>query len=189
MTENSRTCRGIDATGRSTKTFRDPRFRKQNHPPAGQPFVWLTKEILESFAWRAASQNARLLIDRVCVEHMAHAGTRNGALPVTYDNFEHFGIRRGSIASAIAEVDAIGLVKVAKIGERGWGGFRGRATLFRLAWLPTATGESPCSKWRRFESLEEARRVGEAAKRSINERHAPRKPKEMPPIKRVVVVR
>ena len=62
MTENSRTRRGTDATGRSTKTFRDARFRKQNHPPAGQPFVWLTKEILESFAWRATSQNARLLI-------------------------------------------------------------------------------------------------------------------------------
>ena len=115
---------------------------------------------------------------------MAHAGTQNGALPVTYDDFEHFGIRRGSIASAIAEADAIGLAQVTKPGERGWGGFKGRATLFRIAWLPTATGEPPCTKWRRFESLEEARRVGEAAKRSITGRHATRKVQEASPIKR-----
>lgn len=91
--------------------------------PKGQAFVWLTRDIIESPAWRAMSQNARLVIDRVCLEHMAHGGGQNGFLPVTYDDFENAGIRRGSIRRAIAEALALGFVEMTQKGTRGWGEF------------------------------------------------------------------
>ena len=46
---------------------------KRNHPPAGEPWVWLTRELLESDAWRGASINARRVVERLIIEHMQHA--------------------------------------------------------------------------------------------------------------------
>ncbi|WP_056195543.1 hypothetical protein [Methylobacterium sp. Leaf123] len=111
--------RKADATGRSTGKFADPRFKKLNAVPQGQAFLWLTRDMVESPAWRAMSQNARLVIDRVCVEHMGHGGGQNGFLPVTYDDFENAGIRRGSIRRAIAEALALGFVQMTQKGTRG----------------------------------------------------------------------
>ena len=37
------------------------------------------------------SRAARLVVDRVMIEHMAHAGTENGNLVVTYADFVKFG--------------------------------------------------------------------------------------------------
>ena len=66
------------------------------------PWIWLTREMLESDAWRSLSRQARLVIDRVMIEHMLHAGTENGNLAVTYADFVAFGCRRGALAAAIS---------------------------------------------------------------------------------------
>lgn len=130
------------------------------------------------------SLNARLVVDRVAIEHMAHAGTQNGALPVTFDDFERFGIRRGSISAAILEAAAIGFVDVAEQGTRGWGAFKGRATRFRLAWLPTAAGDPETTRWRRFTSLKDAQRAAAHARETGRTRRSVKKaPTPLPPMR------
>ena len=44
--------------GRSTGEFASARFRKANRPPAGEPFVWFTKRMLESPAYQVLSGGA-----------------------------------------------------------------------------------------------------------------------------------
>lgn len=158
------TARRVDATGRSTGQFLDSKFKKLNSVPKGQAFVWITKEMVESPAWRAMSQNGRLVLDRVCIEHMAHGGGRNGFLPVTYSDFERNGIRRGSIHKAIAEVLELGFLEMTKKGTRGWGEFAGQPSLFRLAWLPTCENGPATVRWKHFKTLEEAERAAEQAR-------------------------
>ena len=73
-----------DASGRSSGKLTGER-KKLRQPPKGEPFVWLTRELLTSPAWRAMSPNAARLIDFLLVEHTNHAGTENGNLLATYD--------------------------------------------------------------------------------------------------------
>lgn len=156
MSDRPIPARATNATGRSTSQPANAKDRDRNRPPPGEPFIWITREMLESHAWRAASLNARTVFDRIAIEHMSHAGGQNGALPVTYDDFMRAGIRRGSIAEAIAEAVALGFVDVAQPGQKGWGPFKGRAARFRLTQLPTATGDPATPRWRRFKSQPEA---------------------------------
>lgn len=164
------TARRADATGRSTGKFLDSKFRKLNSVPKGQAFVWYTRDMIESPAWRAMSQNARLVVDRVCVEHMAHGGGQNGALPVTYDDFERTGIRRGSIRRAIAEALALGFIEMPRKGTRGYGDFPGAPSLFRLAWLPTSENGPATIRWRRFDTLAAAEAAAAEARNGVGER-------------------
>src|SRR5580692_2519204 len=82
-------------------------------------WVAITRAMLESAARRALSLAARRVLERIEVEHLAHGGCENGKLPVTFKNFEDWGIRPDSIASAIREVVALGFVEVTR---RGYGG-------------------------------------------------------------------
>ena len=58
----------------------------------------------------------RKIIDHLCIEHMAHAGTENGNLKCTYSDFEDHGIRRSSIACSIRRLEALGLIRVIERG-------------------------------------------------------------------------
>ena len=59
-----------DATGRSSGKL-SGRARRLRSPPRGESWIWLTRELLESPAWRALNPNARKLIDFLLVEYMA----------------------------------------------------------------------------------------------------------------------
>lgn len=41
---------------------------------------------------------ARRVVDRIAIEHMNHAGTKNGELAVTFDNFEAFDYKMAMAA-------------------------------------------------------------------------------------------
>jgi hypothetical protein len=88
-------------------------------------------DLLSSPAWRALSLSARRVIDRISIELMHHGGADNGRLPVTYDDFEKYGIHRHSIAPAIREAAALGLVEITVEGRAGNAEWR-RPHLFRL---------------------------------------------------------
>jgi hypothetical protein len=65
-------------------------------------------ELIESPAWRVLSLSARRVLDRIEVELCHHGGLReNGRLPVTYGDFERYGIHCAAIAPAIREVVAL----------------------------------------------------------------------------------
>ena len=57
-----------DVTGRSSGRY-PGRRGKINKPPKDEPWVWLTKELLESDAWCALSPNGHSLIDFLLLEH------------------------------------------------------------------------------------------------------------------------
>ena len=68
--------------------------------------------MLESPAYRVLSVSAHRVLDRIEIELGHHGGNDNGALPVTYRNFEDYGIDRHAIAPAIREVKKLGFIHV-----------------------------------------------------------------------------
>lgn len=151
-----------DKTGRSTGAMAPSRVARLNRPPEGEGFVWLTSRIMQSSAFRAMSLNARKLVDRVQVEHMAHGGTRNGDLIVTYTDLVEWGIRRNSIPPTIAEVVALGILEH-RPGRASHIAGRGHPQVFRISWLPTGD-EPPSTKWCAFETIEQAEQVAKTAR-------------------------
>lgn len=133
----------------------DRRWKKMNRPPPGEPWVWHTEEMLSSPAWRGLSLAARQVLDRVILEHMNHAGTENGNLPVTYDDFEGFGVRRKSIKKAIDLCVALGFLDVVTPGVRSYGSAR-RPTRYGITWLPRADRTPASNRWKRIKNREEA---------------------------------
>ena len=90
----------------------------------------------------------RRVLDRLCIEHMAHAGSENGNLKCTYGDFEACGIRRKSIAPALRRLEALGLIETIEKGTIAKGEFRFPAR-YRLTFL---AGNIPAThEWRRIE--------------------------------------
>ena len=56
-----------DATGRSAGAKSD-RFAF-NRPPADEPWIWLSRSMLESPAWTAMPLAARKVVERIELEH------------------------------------------------------------------------------------------------------------------------
>jgi hypothetical protein len=126
------------------------KLRKMNGPPKGKPWTWLTSEMLVSEAWKALSANGLRALNRIMVEHMAHAGTENGQLIVTYDDFAGYGIRRPSIGSAIKELECLGWITVKR--GRSYDGTK-EPNLFYLTWLPNSVDRSlPTNRWKAIDS-------------------------------------
>ena len=103
-------------------------------PPKGQPWVWLTRELLSSAGWQSLGINARRLIDFLLIEHMNHGGRQNGYLLAPRDRLIEFGIGARHVAGAIEEARAARLLDV----KRGTGR---RPSTFALTWLPVAVSE------------------------------------------------
>jgi hypothetical protein len=74
---------------------------------------------MESPAFRVLSLSARRVLDRVEIEHAHHGGKDNGALPVTFDDFQRYGIHRHAVAPAIREVVALGFLEITQQGRAG----------------------------------------------------------------------
>ena len=110
-----------DATGRSSGKL-GGRERRINLPPEGEPWCWLTRELLTSPSWLSRSINCRRLIDFLLIEGCNHAGRENGALKATYDQLELFGLSRRLIRSAITEAEFLGLIRTE------YGGYFGGVT-------------------------------------------------------------
>lgn len=101
-----------DKTGRSSGRLKNNNKR----PPTGEPWIWHTRELISSTAWRSQSLLCRRFIEFLEIEHMNHAGTMNGRLKATYDQLMKAGINRRWIKSTIDEAEALGLVLVKRGG-------------------------------------------------------------------------
>jgi hypothetical protein len=114
---------------------------KLNRPPKGQPFVWLTRELLASAAWREMSINGHRFVHFLLLEHMGKSGRENGKLKAPYKQLVRHGITRRLIAAAIREAEELGLVDSHRGGMRV-------ATTYALTWLPLHDGTAPSNRWR-----------------------------------------
>ena len=140
---------------------------KRAHKIDGQ-FAPRTIAMLRSPAMRALSLSARRILDRIEIELANHGGRDNAKLPVTFCNFEKFGIgNRHAIARGIREVCALGFVELTRPGRAGNGEFR-ISNLFRLTYLP-AHGKGPTHEWRQIKTIEEAEKIAKKVRRSTVE--------------------
>jgi hypothetical protein len=147
----------------STKRTSTTSARRENRPPADMPWIWLTREMMESPAWRALGTcvgvNERRVVERLILEHMAHAGTENGNLVVTYQDFEAYGVRYKSIKTAIAAVSALGWIEITVQGKASFEGQR-FPSRYALTWLPQpALGKPATNRWRNIKTPESAQAV------------------------------
>jgi len=133
-----------DATGRSSGK-RTGQAGRAHRPPKDGPWVWLTRELLASPAWRARSINAVRLVEFLLIEHMSHAGTENGNLKATYDQLVAFGLTRSQIRAAIEEVEFRGLIRFKRGGR--WVGTNQPST-YRLTFLPDRESNPPTNEWK-----------------------------------------
>lgn len=129
-------------------------------------FSWLPVEMLESPAYRVMSLSARRVVDRIRIELAHHAGKDNGKLPVTFQNFQDYGVHRNAIAPAIREADALGVIRMTKYGVASNAEFR-VPSLFALTHLPTSDDQvAATNDWRRIKTIEEAEAITEAARKA-----------------------
>src|SRR5207342_1105739 len=100
----------------------------------GEQFSARTVRMLESPAYRALSLSAHRVLSRIEVELGHHGGTDNGKLPVTYNDFQEYGVDRHSISAAIRECVALGFLEITEIGRAGNAEFR-TPNKFRLTYI------------------------------------------------------
>jgi hypothetical protein len=128
-------------------------------------FAAHTIEMIKSPAWSVLSLSARRVLDRIEIEHADHGGNDNGRLPVTYDDFERYGIHRHQIRKAIQETVALGFAEITERGRAGNAEFRSphrfRLTYFHVGRAP------PTNEWQRIKTVEEAQALARAARREV----------------------
>lgn len=158
--------------------------RKFGAPPEGEGFIWHTRELLQSQAWRSRSINCVRLLEFLEIEHLAHGGLENGALLAPFDQLQRFGIARRLITCAVQEAEAKGLLAVKR--EKAKGTKRPKANRYRLTYLWTRTDldgvkdwQEPSDNWRRYRVVSRPRNVVNIGSRSDTVKVPHREPKSV----------
>src|SRR5262245_1325771 len=133
-----------------------------------EQFAVRTIPMLESPAYRALSLSAHRVLSRIEIEHAHHGGADNGKLPVTYDDFEKYGVHRHSIGAAIRECVALGFLEITEQGHAGNAEFR-TPNKFRLTYA-YAVKVAPTDDWKRIETIEEALGIASAARKRTDKK-------------------
>lgn len=134
-----------------------------------------SRELLESFAYRALSLSAHRALSRIEVEWCKHSGKDNGKLPVTFDDFVDYGVHRSAVGPALAELEALGFIEITERGKMAQAAEYRRPNKFRLRTREEleGVGVGGC-QWRRFKTLDEAEDVAtDARKRSVEKKKPP----------------
>jgi hypothetical protein len=135
--------------------------RKKPNSIGGQ-FAPRLIEMLESPAYRALSLSAHRVLARIEIELAQHGGKDNGGLPVTYNDFQDYGIDRHHIAPAIREGVALKFIAITKPGRGGNAEHRA-PNEFRLTYRHTK-GAEPSHDWRRIATAEQAAKLARQAR-------------------------
>jgi hypothetical protein len=137
---------------------------RQRRTRIGGQFAPRLIEMLESPAYRVLSLSGRRVLDRVEIEMAHHGGTDNGRLPITYDDFEKYGMDRHAIAPSIREAVALGFLVVTVQGCAGNAEHRS-PNLFRLTYRAAKSVNGDGShEWRQIQSIEQAEAIARAAR-------------------------
>lgn len=144
-------------------------MRKMRRTTIGAQFSPRRIDMLESPAYRSLSLSAHRVIDRVSIELMKHGGADNGRLPVTYDDFERYGIHRHAIGPAIREAVALGFLEITEYGRAGNAEWR-RSHLFRLTFARSDNDRNDGThEWKNI-SEEDAPLIAAAARKAKPEK-------------------
>ena len=139
-------------------------MKRRNNAISGQ-FSARLIEMMVSPAYRTLSLAGHRAISRVEVELAQHGGNDNGKLPVTFDDFEEYGLDRHSIAPALKEAGALGFIEITERGRQGLANRR-KPNLFRLTYrpLPNDRKGDGTHEWRAITSIEQAKAVAKIAR-------------------------
>jgi hypothetical protein len=118
-----------------------------------------------SCAWRVLSRAAHQCLSRIEIELADHGGNDIDELPVTFDDFEEYGVHRGAICQALAELEALGFIDITERGVAARAAESRRPNKFRLLTRPwEKIGAAYRPRWERFTSLEEAQAAADMAR-------------------------
>jgi hypothetical protein len=137
---------GTDPHESARRGLRRPmgKRRKHNGPPK-EGWIWMTRDLISSPAYRSLSGNALKVVSRVLEEHMAHGGQENGQLIVTHAQFAEYGMRLASVAQAIQEAEYMGFIAVDR-GIAYKGGHE--PNIYRLTWFGDFRDAPPTNNWK-----------------------------------------
>jgi hypothetical protein len=135
-------------------------------------------EMQRSYAYRVLSRAAHQCLSRIEIELADHGGNDIDALPVTFNDFADYGVHRSAIAPALADLEALGFIDITERGVAARAADYRRHNKFRLLTRPwEKRGASYRPRWERFETLEQALAVADAARKSVIKEKSPvRKP-------------
>lgn len=121
-------------------------------------------EMLRSPAMGELSLSGRRILDRLEIELADHGGKDNGRLPVTFDDFQRFGIDRHAIAPGLREAEALGFMETVVRGVAGNAEFRS-PSLYRITWRATDHAKET-NEWSRITTAEVAQAIANAARKT-----------------------
>jgi hypothetical protein len=133
----------------------------------------LTRDFLESAAYRTLSVNGRKCLDRLIIEHIAHNRQHNGRLIVTHDQFYDYGVTAENIADGLDELEFKRLIKMDK-GRAGNG--TAHPTIYTLTFDGTHDGGAATNGWRTF-TVDDAKRWSETVRKERSEARAAKRKK------------
>lgn len=113
----------------------------------GQAFIAHRLEMIRSPAWQAMPIPLGRIIERLEVEHMAHAGTQNGRLLVAFSHFEAYGVSKRKIKALLELGEALGLLKVGRHPDDTKWDIRPPNT-YLLTYIPEQGKRAPTDEWR-----------------------------------------
>jgi hypothetical protein len=138
---------------------------KRRNPITGQ---WSARliDMQRSFAWRVLSRAAHQCLSRIEIELADHGGNDINELPVTFNDFESYGVNRHAIGPALAELEALGFIDITERGRTVRAAEYRRSNKFRLLTRPwEGKGAAYRPRWERFQTLEEAEATAAEARR------------------------
>ena len=92
----------------SSKWRRGEKHGTKRKNRISEQFVYYTREMIGSPAYRVLSLQGRKVMRRLELEHMAHGGQDNGKLPCRYYDFVEYGCRKNGLSAALIEVNVLG---------------------------------------------------------------------------------
>ena len=148
--------------------------RRRRKNSIASAFASHRAEMLNSATWKVLSLSGRRVLDRIAVELCSHGGHLGGGLPVTYSDFEEYGVERHCIAPAIREVVALGFLRITRPGRGGNADFRS-VTLYRPTYLQSPDAE-PTDEWKRIKTADEAKQIAVTARQKKNRKPVRKSP-------------
>jgi hypothetical protein len=134
-------------------------------------------EMLEGPAMRILTLAERRALDRIEIEYAHHGGADNGKLPITYTDFERFGLHPNVVAPSLRALVSLGFVEITR---KGYGGAaEARApSLYRLtyrpAWDATRRDGDGTHDYLAITTVEEAEAIAKTARRHADPRNVER---------------
>jgi hypothetical protein len=138
---------------------------KRQNPITGQ---WSARpiEMQRSYAWRVLSRAAHQCLSRIEIELADHGGNDIDELPVTFDDFEEYGVHRTAICPAVEELEALGFIDITQRGVAARAADNRRPNKFRLLTRPWEKKGGPLPRWNRFKTWEDAQATADEARRN-----------------------